>query len=180
MAVQPIVLYPASSLREASTDVTTLDEKTFALIIDLEDTLRAFRAFGVAGPQIGANVRVFVLSPRVVGGEDGKHQPIALINPFVEALGDEMATEAEGCLSFPGVRVEVTRATTCAIRFTQLNGRGARMDCDGMLARAVLHEVDHLDGKLLIDHAKPIKRQLIEAKAKKWAHASMRPMGGAA
>lgn len=149
MAVYQIVEIGADVLRDKAKEVTEVNTTITKLLDNMLDTMYAAPGIGLAAPQIGVSKRVIVID---IG--DG---PVELINPLIiEREGEEV--DAEGCLSIPGVTGDVARAAK--VRVQGLNRRGDPIDrvAEGLLARALQHEIDHLDGVLFVDKAKKTKR----------------------
>jgi peptide deformylase len=133
------------------------------LIDDMFESMYAARGVGLAAPQIGISRRIAVIDLSV--GEDPS-QKIVLINPQI--IGNEgKQRQEEGCLSIPGFREEVTRGARVTVRSQNANGAFFEMTGEELLARAFLHETDHLNGKLYISHLTPLKRDLIRRKIRK-------------
>lgn len=152
MGVRKILVYGDETLRKESKEVHKVSAKIKALVKDLKDTMYAANGVGLAAPQIGENLRVFVID---VSNEDEPHNPIIFINPKI--IQKSGATNSyEGCLSFPDAYTNVRRYEYVKVKAYDINGRPFLMEAfDGtLLARAVQHEFDHLDGVLFIDHAR--------------------------
>lgn len=141
MAVRKIINYPAEVLEKPCREVTRFDRKLGKLLDDLYDTMIEFDGVGIAAPQIGIDERVAVVD---IDDESGT---IELINPrILEASGEQ--TGPEGCLSFPGLFGEVTRSYYVKIEAFNRKGRKYILEAEDFLARAIQHEMDHLDGVL--------------------------------
>ncbi len=152
MSVRKIIKYGTPSLREKSKDVYKISKKIQQLVDDLYDTMYATNGVGLAAPQVGENVRVFVVD---VGTDPKSMNPITFINPKI--IKKEGAVNSyEGCLSFPDVYTNVRRYSYVKIKALNIKGRPFVMEVkDGtLLARAIQHEFDHLDGILFIDHCR--------------------------
>lgn len=152
MAVRKIVKYGTASLREKSKEVIKISKKIQALVEDLYDTMYATNGVGLAAPQIGENVRVFVVD---VGTDPKTMNPITFINPKI--IKKEGAINSyEGCLSFPEAYTNVRRYKSIKVKALNIKGRPFVMEVtDGsLLARAIQHEFDHLNGVLFIDHCR--------------------------
>jgi peptide deformylase len=160
MARKGIRLYGDPALREKGRRVTATDPDTHRLVEDLFDTLHDAKGIGLAAPQIGIPLRVLVLdlSPVELGAK-----PLAMINPEVISVGEKVRGE-EGCLSFPGLFLDVDRPEQAHLRYETPSGKVEDIKATGLLARAMLHELDHLDGVLFIDHLSRARRVLVEAK----------------
>ena len=151
MAIRKIVKYGTESLRQPSKEVHKVSQKVKNLVQDLMDTMYAQNGVGLAAPQIGENVRVFVID---VSTGNEPLNPIVFINPkIIKKTG--ACVSHEGCLSFPEAYTDVRRYANIMIKALDTNGRSFVMEAkDGtLLARAIQHEFDHLDGVLFIDHS---------------------------
>lgn len=166
MAVRPIVVWPDPRLRQETVDVDAFDDEIRSLYSDLVDTMYANNGIGIAAIQIGDPRRMFLIDAGVAGGDEND-PPLAFINPTVEWLSDEAETGDEGCLSFPGVYVQVPRAVKARIRARDLDGNEFVAEGEGLYARAFQHENDHLTGQLLVDFVGPLKKQMIKRKMKR-------------
>jgi peptide deformylase len=158
LAIRPLHRYPAKPLREPSARVDEFNEDLYFLVAQLEDTMLAYRAAGIAAPQLGVLKRVFVLSPTAAR----RALPLAIINPEIVERSSELIIQPEGCLSLPGIVVHAKRAARVRVKATDLDGKPIELDGDGLLAQALQHEIDHLDGRLLVDYAGRVKREMIE------------------
>ena len=144
---RPIVKYPAEVLRKVALPVDKVTKKTRALIEQMERALRVANGVGVAAPQLGESLRIILIAP------DGR-KPTALINPeIIQAEGE--AIGQEGCLSLPGLYGDVQRHTKVEVKAMNKDGVLVHLNLEGMSARIVEHEIDHLNGVLFIDKADP-------------------------
>ncbi|MGE5341506.1 MAG: peptide deformylase [Candidatus Omnitrophota bacterium] len=159
-----IYKYGEEVLRIKSADIQQIDDKLIELIDQMTVTLhRTPNAVGLAAPQIGQPIRVSVID--LSQGQD-PNDLLVLINPeILEAEGRN--TLEEGCLSLPGISASVNRHTRILLRHTDRSGKEIRREIEGFLARAVQHEVDHLDGTLIIDRVSSLKRQLLKKEIKR-------------
>jgi len=145
-------LYPDPVLRERCEPVEAFDEALAALAREMTRVMRENNGLGLAGPQVGALKRIFVVAPDAEPGRE-----TVLVNPeIVETAGWEEADE--GCLSFPGIYVKLGRFARIVARYQDPSGRPQHVEAEGLLARAVQHELDHLDGRLLVDRMSPVQR----------------------
>lgn len=142
-----ILVYPDPFLARKAVPVPVVDERIRALIRDMFETMYAAEGIGLAATQVGVGKRVVVLD---VSPVDETIAPLAVVNPEIVAR-DGSATAVEGCLSVPGVQGEVCRAETVEVRGMDEQGTPLRIRADGILSRALQHEIDHLDGVLFID-----------------------------
>jgi len=149
-----IVKLPNEELRRKSRKVRKLDATIRKLIKTLKETLKEQRALGVAAPQVGVPQRVIVVDLALDGSGS---EIIALVNPQIVAAEGE-AQETEGCLSVPGQSYRVTRHERVTVRGIDEAGRGMELSADGLLARVMQHEIDHLDGTLIADRGTPIAK----------------------
>ncbi|HNX75843.1 MAG TPA: peptide deformylase [Candidatus Rifleibacterium sp.] len=148
-----ILHYGEEPLREPSKPVTEITEDIHRLVDDMFETMYASKGVGLAAPQVGVNVRLAIIDI----GED----PLILINPqIIKHSGKE--TCDEGCLSFPGLTEKVERATKLVAEATDLDGSVFEIEAEGLLARAIQHELDHLDGVLFIDRISKARRLQIK------------------
>lgn len=162
--IYPIVKYGNPVLETKAETVTEFDTpELYKLIEDMFESMYAAKGVGLAAPQIGIGKRIAVIDTTV--GED-HGQKIVLINP--EIIGREGSQSGEeGCLSIPGFREQVTRAKKVTVRAQDAKGEFFEMTGEDLLARAFLHETDHLNGTLYIMHVSPLKRDLIRRKIRK-------------
>ena len=166
MAVLDVVKYPDPRLREPTFDVEAFDDGVRQLVRDLADTMFALNGAGIAAIQVGRLERVFLIDGRVAGREDD--EPVVLVNPEIVEEGRGIAISEEGCLSFPGVFVEVKRPRWVKVRAKNVDGEVFEIDGDGLLGRALQHEHDHLTGRLLVDMVGLVKKEMIKRKMKRW------------
>jgi peptide deformylase len=166
MAVRPTVIWPDSRLREPTVAITVVDDSVRELYRDLCDSMYAENGLGMAAPQIGDNRKMFIVEPKLAGlAEDAP--PVCLMNAEVLETSDEVQDSEEGCLSFPDIYIKVKRPMRCKLRAMGLDGQTFEIDGEALMARCLLHENDHLTGKLLVDFVGPLKRQMIKKKLQK-------------
>jgi peptide deformylase len=162
--VHPITKYGQPVLENKCQEIHEFDTpELHKLLEDMFESMYAARGVGLAAPQIGLGKRIAVID--VTTGEDPA-QKIVLINPVILKQEGSQTSE-EGCLSLPGFREPVTRARRATIRAQDAKGNMFEMTGDDLLARAFLHETDHLNGTLYINHISPLKRDLIRRKIRK-------------
>lgn len=153
MALLPIIEYPHPGLRKVALRVEEFDDALRALVADMFETMYAAPGIGLAATQVDVQRRV-----AVVDVSESKDQPLVLINAeIVEASGVEEMEE--GCLSIPGIHEKVARKAKVKVRYQDLNGVTRELEADGLLAVCIQHELDHLEGRLFIDHLSPLKRE---------------------
>jgi peptide deformylase len=158
VTVQPVRLFGDPVLRARADEVKTFDRELRQLVTDLTDTMKASGGVGMAGPQIGIGLRVFVYDT-VQAARAGTPRAGHLINPSYEVIGEEEQTGVEGCLSIPGLRYDVTRAERVVARGVDAEGNAVEFEANGLLARCVQHETDHLDGVLYLERLDPATRK---------------------
>lgn len=166
MAIRSILRYPDARLREKSQDVSAFDDGLRHLVSDMSETMYAANGAGLAAIQVGVPLRLFIIDGPVAGGADDA-VPQVFINPEIVSLSDESQTGDEGCLSFPGIYVPVKRGMRARVRALDIDGNTFEVEGDGLFARAMQHENDHLIGRLLIDQCGPVKREIIKRKLRK-------------
>lgn len=160
MALREVITYPHPLLRKTSLPVAEITETVRQLIDDMADTMYAMRGIGLAAIQIGIRERIIVL--------DVGQGLVALINPAVVERAGETVME-EGCLCLPGITVEVARSEKVTVRGSNEKGEEVTIAADGLLARALQHELDHLDGILIVDKVSRLKRELLTSRLRKEA-----------
>lgn len=158
-----VVKYGDPILTKRGEDVIEFDEKLRKLVDDMFETMYGAPGVGLAAPQVGVLKRLFVMD--CSSGKD-KKQKVALINPVIETEEGEQIGD-EGCLSFPGIYLEVKRPQRIVVRAHDIDGSEIILDVMDLQARCVSHETDHLDGELFISYISPLKRDLTKRKIKK-------------
>ncbi len=158
MPLLPLHLLGSPVLRQRSDEVTAVDDDVRALVASMFETMDAAKGVGLAANQIGVARRVAVI--------DADGHRIAMINPRVVSA-EGRATAEEGCLSIPEVYADVTRPERVVLEALDAEGKPYRLEADALAARAIQHEIDHLDGILFVDHLGPIKRKKLLARWKK-------------
>ena len=167
MAIRTILHYPDPRLRQKAQPVTTVTPEIAKLIDDMAETMYAAPGVGLAATQIGEPHRVFIVD---IAAEDEPSNLMVFINPEIVKT-DGSQTEAEGCLSFPGVTEDIKRAAKVSVRAMDRSGKQFELEAEGLLAVAVQHELDHLDGVLMIDRVGMLKKRIIQRKMSKRAEA---------
>lgn len=147
MKVLKILSYGDPRLLRKSEEVKEVDQCLVDLVQEMLDTLYGVPGIGIAAPQVGCNLRFFVFDMNR-REEAGRRTPVTLLNPVVTAE-EGMVTEEEGCLSFPGIFVPVERAARIEVKGVNLEGKEIVLDGEGLFARLIQHEMDHLEGTLL-------------------------------
>lgn len=170
MAVRSIVRFPDPKLRQRSEVVGEVGDDVRQLVADMTETMIAANGAGLAAIQVGVPLRLYIVDGHVAGGAEDA-PPKVFINPEIVEISDESQTGDEGCLSFPDIFVPVKRGMRAKVRARDLDGDVFEAEGEGLYARAMQHEGDHLNGRLLIDQVGPVKRELIKRKLRKDAEA---------
>jgi peptide deformylase len=165
MAVRPILQHPDPRLRAPTEPVAVFGPELAALVADLFDTMYAAPGVGLAANQIGVLKRLAVID---CAADKEAPQPLVLANPHIVEASDQTLME-EGCLSVDGYRDKVPRYRRVKLRAQDQNGKTFDLEADGLLAQAIQHEIDHLDGKLYIDYLSALKRERLKKKLAKEA-----------
>ncbi|MBD5608006.1 MAG: peptide deformylase [Desulfovibrio sp.] len=161
-----IVSYPDESLKKICDPVVEFDSGLADLADNMLETMYVAKGVGLAAPQIGRNIRMIVADPEHYKSEKN---PLILINPEIELLGETIISDQEGCLSVPmGYRADVQRNDKIKVKYKDLNGIDKEEIFEGFTAIVIQHEVDHLDGILFIDKISRLKRSLYDSKVKRW------------
>lgn len=148
-------------LRESAKEVEVFDDELARLGSEMVEIMHRERGIGLAAPQVGMSRRVIVaLAMRDT--EDVEAEAVVMVNPEILGRASDTWVLEEGCLSIPGVNGEVTRATGVRVRYRDVDGGEHVVDAVGMFARILLHEIDHLDGRLFIDYLSPARKSLIK------------------
>ena len=158
MAILPIYTYGTKVLRKKARPVKQVDDEILSLVVNMFDTMRNANGIGLAATQVGQLHRVLVIDisdPE----EKSDFKPITVINPEVMGADGQWKIE-EGCLSIPDVRDSVERPERITVRFQDANFKQNTIEVEGLLARVLLHEIDHLNGVLFLDHLTPDQRQM--------------------
>lgn len=156
-------------LRQEAEPVATIDDGTRSLVADMMETMYDADGVGLAAPQVGVSVRVIVVDTR-----EPEMRPFALVNPEVAETSAEIEKAEEGCLSIPGLHEIVERPALCVVTGLSPDGEPVRIEADGLLARVLQHEVDHVNGVLFIDRVSPLKRRML---LKKWRKSRSEKVG---
>lgn len=172
MSLRTILIHPDPRLKKVCTPVDGVDAALRKLATDLMETMHDAPGIGLAAPQIGVLRRLLVMD---CARKDAEPQPMALINPEVTWVSQELNTYSEGCLSIPEQYEDVTRPAEVKVRYLDLDGNPVEQQFDGLWATCVQHEIDHLNGKLFIDYLSKIKRSMITNKMKKLKRERARP-----
>ena len=158
MAIRKILQEPDPILRQISQPVETVGIEEQQLMDDMLQTMLEAPGIGLAAIQIGVPRRVIVLN---ISQEKNKKNPMYFINPVIKNKSNELSRYEEGCLSLKNVFVEVDRPNTCEVEYLDYNGEKRNLKCDGLLATCIQHEVDHLNGVLMVDYLSKLKKTMI-------------------
>lgn len=164
MARLPIIVAPDPRLKLRARPVERVDDDVRQLMDDMLETMHEANGIGLAAPQVGVLQRVIVVD---VAGPDEPACPIRMANPEILWCSDDEATGEEGCLSLPDHYSDVTRPSQVRVRYLDERSTLVEMEADGLLARCIQHEVDHLDGTLFVDHISGLRRNMILRKLNK-------------
>lgn len=164
MAIREIITAPDPRLKQVSKPVERVDDELRALMNDMLETMYAAPGIGLAAIQIGVPKQVIVMD---LAREGEPPEPRYFINPEIIATSDDIAVYEEGCLSVPEMYEDVERPASCRVRFLDYQGEMRELDCDGLLATCIQHEMDHLKGVLFIDHLSRVKRAMMLKKLTK-------------
>jgi peptide deformylase len=171
MAILEILKYPAPVLTKAAAPVNNISAKTITLINDMLETMYAAPGVGLAAPQVGVSQRIAVLD---IDHENPGKQVYKLINPMITRAEGELVWE-EGCLSVVDFTAEVWRAAQVEVVARDEHEKEVKIAAEGLLAVALQHEIDHLDGKLFIDRISRLKRELYTRRRKKMLRTGVEP-----
>ncbi|QAR32241.1 peptide deformylase [Geovibrio thiophilus] len=159
-----IKTFPDEVLRKKNEPVAVVDDSVRKLLSDMVDTMRSAKGVGLAAPQVGVNKRVIVVD--ISAGEDS-NSLMKIINPEILELSGEPDVNEEGCLSVPGEYEVVTRPSKAVVRYMREDGTETVVKSEGFLARALQHEIDHLNGVLFIDRLSVSKRETVKKRIRK-------------
>ena len=164
-----ILRYPDPRLHTVARPVGTVDARIRQLVDDMRETMLAADGIGLAATQVDVHERVIVIDT-----SDARDQPCVLINPEIIARSDELELGEEGCLSVPETYDKVTRHARVTVRALDRDGDAREFEADGLLARCVQHEMDHLMGKVFVEYLSPLKRNRIRTRFLKQAREAQR------
>ncbi len=162
MAILTILEFPDPRLRTKARKVAEVDQRIRSLIDDMFETMYAAPGIGLAATQVDVHEQVVVMDI-----SEDNNQPLVFINPEIDVIGEGEQDYQEGCLSVPGFFDTVVRPTNIRVRALDRDGNPFEIIPDGLLAVCIQHEVDHLNGKLFVDHLSALKRQRIKSKLEK-------------
>ena len=158
MSVRPVRIYGDPVLRQSSAEVAQFDDELVRLVQDMRETMAAYNGVGLAANQVGVAQRVAVVDVPI---DESTRARYALVNPVIESRSGSETGE-EGCLSIPGLYEDVTRSLRIRVAAHDETGKPYELEAEGYVARAIQHEIDHLDGVLFIDRLSPLRRQFLK------------------
>ena len=164
MSIKPIITVPNEILKKISDPIEKVEDNEKKLVKDLFETMYNSKGIGLAAVQVGILKRILVID---VSTKEGINNPLCFINPVIKKISDETSLYEEGCLSIPDTFIEIERPKICEVEYVDINGKLKNMKCDGLLSTCLQHEINHLDGKLIIDHLTKLKRDIIIKKISK-------------
>ena len=164
MTIKPIITVPNEVLKKISNPIENIGESEKKLVNDLFETMYNSNGIGLAAVQVGILKRILVID---VSTKEEKKNPLCFINPVIKKISDETSVYEEGCLSIPDTFIEIERPKICEVEYIDLDGKLKNISCDGLLSTCLQHEINHLDGKLIIDHLTKLKRDIIIKKISK-------------
>lgn len=177
MSKLPIVVYGDTILRTQALQVEQITDAIKYLATEMLETMHAINALGLAAPQIGKSLAMFTINgPSAY--EDDEHDDeedvardevyddLVILNPVISNCSGSESME-EGCLSIPGIRLDITRPTELDLAYTNLQGERVSLHATGLLATVIQHENDHLNGVMIVDHIGPLRKQMIKKQLKK-------------
>ena len=161
MSVIPIRIYGEAILREKSSAIENLNGDLVKFLHNMNETMQDAKGLGLAANQVGRKIRAFTID---LSHFDVLAEPKIIINPEIVETSGPIVTGEEGCLSFPGLYQMIQRPNKVAVKTLDLDGKEYYFEAEGLIARVVQHEIDHLDGVLFIDKLTPAQRSLIKSK----------------
>ena len=163
MKILPVYTYDHPILRKKLKPVEEMTSDLVELALDMHTTMKNADGIGLAANQVGRDVQMLVID---ISGNEGHEnvKPMTMINPIIEAFSEEEETYEEGCLSLPDLRADVVRPEAIEVRYFDTAMKEYRMEADGLLARVMQHEIDHLRGIYFFDHLAPMRRALLKRK----------------
>ena len=164
MAVKKLITVPDEILRKKSQSIEKVSNEEKKLVKDLLETMYHHKGIGLAAIQVGIPKRIVVLD---VNQENENKNPLCFINPIIKNISEEKSKYEEGCLSIPNTFIEIERPKTCIVEYVDMDGKKNQIECDGLLSTCIQHEINHLDGKLIIDFLSKLKKDLIIKKLSK-------------
>ena len=165
MSVKNIITVPNEILKKISDPIEKVGLNEKKLVNDLFETMYDSNGIGLAAVQVGILKRILVID---ISNKDEKKKPLSFINPVIKKISNETSVYEEGCLSIPDTFIEIERPKICEVEYVDIDGKIKSLKCDGLLSTCIQHEINHLDGKLIIDHLSKLKRDIIIKKISKF------------
>ncbi len=170
MSLLPIITLPDPILRQKSTPIERVDDELRRTLDDMLETMYDAPGVGLAANQVNIAKRFIVVDAGNKKDDDGESRdPMCLINPEIVARSETLSSYEEGCLSLPDVHVDIERPDAITVRYLDRDGNQQELEAEGFLATVIQHEVDHLDGKLIIDFLSSLRRDVVVRRFKKLA-----------
>jgi peptide deformylase len=164
MAILPIITAPDRRLKVKSKPVETVDDKVRKILDDMLETMYEAPGIGLSAVQVGIPKCLITVD---VSSDDGENQPLYLINPEIVEFSEELESYNEGCLSLPEQFADLDRPEAITVQYLDYSGELRRLRAEGLLSRCIQHEMDHLKGRLFVDHLSAVKRGIILRKLDK-------------
>ncbi len=166
-----LVIEPDPILHQIATKVENITDEIDETLNEMAKIMEQFDGIGLAGPQVGVQKQIIIIDAETIAREDKVELPkeryLKIINPEIISVSKETCLKEEGCLSLPTIYYTVERPEKIYIKYLNEKGKEIKLDADGLLARCIEHEIDHLKGKVFIDYVGPLKRKLALSKLKK-------------
>ena len=164
MGIKDIITVPNEILKKISEPIEKVGINEKKLINDLLETMYNSNGIGLAAVQVGILKRILVID---LSTKDEKKNPLSFINPTIKKVSDETSIYEEGWLSIPETFIEIERPKICEVEYIDIDGKKKNLKCGGLLSTCLQHEINHLDGKLIIDHLSKLKKDIIIKKISK-------------
>ena len=164
MSIKDIITVPSETLKKISSPIEKVGINEKKLANDLFETMYKSKGIGLAAVQVGILKRILVID---ISSKEEEKNPMCFINPVIKNLSQDTSIYEEGCLSIPDTFVEIERPKICTVEYIDLKGKIKNLDCDGLLSTCLQHEINHLDGKLILDYLSKLKRDMIIKKISK-------------
>ena len=164
MSIKDIITVPDEKLKRVSEPILSIGLNEKKLVNDLFETMYHSKGIGLAAVQVGILKRILVID---ISSKDEEKKPMSFINPIIQKVSSETSLYEEGCLSIPDTFIEIERPKSCEVEYIDMDGKKKILKCDGLLSTCIQHEINHLDGKLIIDNLSKLKRDFIIKKISK-------------
>ena len=176
MAIRNVVVEGDEILRKKCREVTEVNDRIRMTMQDMLETMRDSMGVGIAAPQVGLAIRLLIVDGAPFGEDDPELAAFrrVMINPVLLEESEETADYNEGCLSVPDIHADITRPAKIKVKYLNGNGEEVTEELDGFKCRMVQHEIDHLNGKMFVDRATPIRKKMIAAKLNKITEGKVR------